>query len=66
MGRSSHNSHLLADDKGTAAEGNEDLAHDDIADSLVRLAEVNHEADTEDFETQHGHGEPFEAAELAD
>lgn len=66
MGSSSHHSHFLADDERAAAESNEDLAHDDVADALVWLAEMDHEADTEDFKTQHGHGEPFEAAELAD
>jgi hypothetical protein len=27
---------------------------------------MDHQADAEDFKTQHGHSEPFEAAELAD
>lgn len=65
MGRSSHNSHFLADDKRAAAEGDEDLAHDDPADALVWLAEVDHEADTKDLEAQHGHSEPFESTDLA-
>ena len=66
MRRRSHGSHFLADNEGAAAESDEDLAHDDVTDSLVGLTEVDHQADAQDLETQHGDSEPFEAAHLAD
>ena len=66
VGCSGHDGHFLADDEGAAAEGNEDLAHDDPSDSLMWLPEMDHETDSEDFEAEHGHGEPLEATELAD
>jgi hypothetical protein len=46
---------LLGDDQGTAGEGEEDLAHDEVADGLVGLAEVDHEALAEHVE---GHRNP--------
>lgn len=66
MGRGGHDGHLLADDEGAAAEGDEDLTHDHIANAERRLAEVDHEADAEEFEAEHGQGEPLEAAGDAD
>lgn len=66
VGSSCHDGHFLADDERATAEGDEYLTHDDVADSLVWLAEVDHETDAEDFKAEHGHGEPFESAELAD
>lgn len=63
----SHDSHLLANDEGTTSCGNKDLAHDNVADVLVRLTEMDHETDTEngDRDTK-VHGEPLEATSLAD
>lgn len=50
--RRRHDSHLLADDQRATTEGNEDLAHDHVAD-VVRLApEMNHQARTQDHERQ--------------
>lgn len=66
VGRGGHDGHLLADDEGTTAEGDEDLAHYNVADALAGLAEVDHEADAEGLEAQHRHGEPLEAAEETD
>lgn len=66
MGRGGHDGHLLADDEGAAAEGDEDLRHHDEADAVLRLAELDHEADAEDLKAEHRHGEIFEAAGPAD
>lgn len=58
-----HGNHLFANDAGTAGEGNKDLAHDDEADVDSGLAEVGHEADTEDGDgDSEPHGEPLDAA----
>lgn len=48
MLRDGHDGHLLANDESTAAERDENLAHDDEADVDARLAEVDHEGDTQD------------------
>jgi hypothetical protein len=50
---------LLGDDQGAAGEGEEDLAHDKVADGLVWLAEVDHEALAEHVE---GHRNPNDPA----
>ena len=64
---SCHDRHLLANDESTTGGGNEDLAHDNVANVLVRLAEVDHEADTENGDRDAKvHGEPLEATSLAD
>ena len=42
-----HDGHLLGDDEGAAAKGDEDLTHDDVADIDVRLAELDHETRAE-------------------
>ncbi len=49
--------------KGAAAERDEDLAHDDVADVDVRLAEQDHEPDAEDGDRDAKvEGDPLEAA----
>ena len=50
VGRGGHDCHLLADDERAAAEGDEDLAHDYVADALIGLPEVDHQADAENLE----------------
>lgn len=42
-----HGGGLLTDDDGAAGKGNEDLAHDDVADVDVGLSELEHQANTE-------------------
>lgn len=59
-------SELLDDDEDTTSDGDEDLAHDEVADGLVGATEVDHQTLSEDVQ---GHGdveEPLEAAGLAD
>ena len=46
--RRGHGGHLLRDDERAARERDEDLAHDDVSDVDVWLAELDHEADTQD------------------
>lgn len=45
-----HEGRLLRNHEDAAAKGNEDEAHDDVADVDVWLAEVDHQADAEDGE----------------
>ena len=58
---------LLANDQGTTGEGNEDLAHDNIANVDIRLAEVDHQPSA-----KHGDGntevdgDPLEPASVTD
>ena len=40
----SHGGDLTTDDEGSTTEGDEDLGHDNVADIVVWLAEVDHEA----------------------
>lgn len=47
LGRHGHDGHLLADNEDTTTKGDEDLAHDNVADSNTGLTEVNHETNTE-------------------
>ena len=47
MRDSSHDGHLLANDKSAASHGDEDLAHDDVANVDARLAELNHEGNSQ-------------------
>jgi hypothetical protein len=54
VGGGGHDGDLLGDDQGAAGEGDEDLAHDDVADVDVWLAELDHEAGAEDCD---GHAE---------
>ena len=58
---------FLADDRGATAKGDEDLAHDDVANVDVRMAESDHESDAENG---HGHakveGQPLDAAGSSD
>jgi hypothetical protein len=61
MRSSCHNSHIFAYYHGAAAESDEDLAHDNIANPLRWLPEVDHESHTEEVETHHGKGEILEA-----
>jgi hypothetical protein len=67
MGSGGHDSHLLTDNKSSACEGDENLAHDNEADIDVWLAEVDHEANAEncDGDTE-VEGEPLEAAGVTD
>lgn len=55
-----HEGCLFRDDEDAAAEGDENLAHDDVADVDVWLAELDHEADAEHGER----GAPEEAVQL--
>jgi hypothetical protein len=48
--RSSHDSKLLTDNKSTSSKGNEDLAHNDVSDGGVGLAEVDHKTGGHDVE----------------
>lgn len=41
---------MLADDKGAAGEGDEDLAHDDVSNVVGWLAEVDHEPHAKEVE----------------
>lgn len=50
MSGSGHGSHLLADDKGSSRESDEDLAHDDVSNVDIWLTELNHETNTENGE----------------
>lgn len=61
-----HGGHLGADDQGAAREGLEDLAHDDVADPAGRVAEVDHQADSQEHDGHGGQGEPLESTGLAD
>ena len=49
-----HGGNLVADDEGAAAEGNEDLAHDDVADAVrfVLATEVDGQTSAEEGERQ--------------
>lgn len=38
-----HDSELLAENDDTAADSNENLAHDEVSDAGVGVAEVDHE-----------------------
>lgn len=57
---------MFADDDYGAADGDEDLTHDDVADVLVWLAEMDHETLCEDVEWYGKVEEPFKVAGLAD
>lgn len=57
---------LLHDDENAAADRDEDLAHDDVPDVLVRLAEVDHQALREDVQRHRDEQQPPEVAGLAD
>ena len=57
---------LFADDNDGAAYRDEDLAHDNVANILVWLAEMDHETLGEDVEWDGEVQEPFEVACLAD
>ena len=50
MGRGGHDGNLVADDDRPRGEGDEYLAHDDVANVAVGLAEVDHQAQPEDAE----------------
>ena len=45
-----HHGHVLTDDQRTAGEGDEDLAHDQVADAVVGAAEVDHQTGAEDHQ----------------
>ena len=47
-----HDRHVLADDKGAAGDGDEDLAHDGVADGPIVAAEVDHQARAEHHQRQ--------------
>ncbi len=63
---SGHNAHFLANNEGTAAECDEDLAHDDHPDIKLRLTVMNHETHAEHLETEHGDGEVLDSTRDAD
>ena len=55
----------MAGDEGAAGEGDEDLAHDDVADVAVRSAEVDHETRAEDVDGYEQDGDPLVAVGVA-
>lgn len=62
----SHNCHFLTYNQRSPPKGDENLTHDDVANSLVGLTEMNHEAHAENFETQHRQREPLEPPHCPD
>lgn len=58
--------HLLHDDEDAAADRDEDLAHDQVADRLLRAAEVDHQAQGKGVERDGEVQQPLEVAGLAD
>ena len=56
--RCCEDSDLLYDDHSTAGESEEDLAHDEVTNSLVGLAEVDHEALAEHVERYRNPNDP--------
>ena len=63
MGGDSHGGNLTADYEGSTTEGDENLGHDNVADIVVWLAEVDHETTPEgdDWQTEVKR-KPLEAA----
>lgn len=57
---------LLDDDHGTAGESEEDLAHDQVANGLVRSAEVDHETLAQHVERDSPVEHPTEASSSLD
>lgn len=57
---------LHAEDEDAAGHREEDLAHDDVPDVAVGLAEVDHEADGEDVQRHADPEDPLEPARDAD
>ena len=43
-----HDGDFVTDDDGAGSKGDEDLAHDDVADVVAGLAEFYHEAQAKD------------------
>lgn len=67
MGGDSHGGNLTADYEGSTTEGDENLGHDNVADIVVWLAEVDHETTSEgdDWQTEVKR-KPLEAARVLD
>lgn len=62
-----HHGHLSGKHDGPTSKGNEDLRHDDVPEVLLRLAELDHEADAEHHEGDgEVAGDPLEAAGVPD
>ena len=62
VGGCGHDGHFGGDDTGASGEGDENLAHDEVAETGSRLAEMGEEADAEELEGEGDvEGEPFEA-----
>lgn len=63
---SSQDSNLHDDDEGTTGESHENLTHDQISNALVRLAEVDHQANAKQVQGNDPEKQPAVAAGLAD
>lgn len=61
-----HDGDLLSDDNDTTSQSNEDLTHDGVSDGEVGLAEVDHQADTEDVQRYSDDENPLESTSLSD
>lgn len=67
MGGDSHGGDLTTDDEGSTTEGDEDLGHDNVADIVVWLAEVDHETTSKGDDRQtEVKRKPLEAAGVLD
>jgi len=62
----SHDGHLLANDEGSAGEGDEDLTHHNVSDVDVWLSEMNHQSTAEHLDWQGAPCKPLEAPRPAD
>ena len=62
MAGGGHDSNFLADYERAAGDGNEDLAHYDVSERGVGLAEVDHEADAENLKRDKAQRNVFEFA----
>lgn len=66
MAHCSHNRHFLTKHQRTSSEGYENLTHNDVADILTWLPEMDHQAYAEHFEREGEQGDPFEVPGFAD
>lgn len=60
-----HHSHLFANNERSPRQGYENLAHNNVPDTLVRLTEIDHQAGPEDLEGNGSKGDIFEVASRA-
>lgn len=66
MVHSRHDRDLLDEDKRRPCERDEDLTHDEVADALLRGAEIDHEPDGEDIKRHRAVEQPLEATGATD